>query len=321
MFHMVDLYLTNGEFVRLKGVEDVPENHMDFRGIQFLNYTTEDLNWTKAHFNIDLSIMNNTEDIEISSHFYETEHQSAFHFSLPYYIKKNRMKEESIFLVLTKDKLFTFTSLSLDTHLSEIYAYKFEAMKSHPLEIVDLFTMYIEFLAGYYADITENMARRIKHLASRVLVKKEFNDNNLDIITLLNFNNLLIKESVNEFSRILTLFKKSGQLPTLRVREKIQNELTDLTVVSDYIQFNFDRLDDLKENISNKIDLEQNRIFKILTMVTVCIALPTMIAGVYGMNFEVMPELKWIYGYPFALFTMLLSIIIPILYFKKKKWL
>ncbi len=96
------------------------------------------------------------------------------------------------------------------------------------------------------------------------------------------------------------------------------NEITDQSL---YIQFNFDRLDDLKDNMNNKIDLEQNHIFKILTVITMCIALPTLVAGIYGMNFEVMPELKWAYGYPAAIVAMILSVICPYLYFKKKKWL
>jgi len=91
--------------------------------------------------------------------------------------------------------------------------------------------------------------------------------------------------------------------------------------VSDYIQFNFDRLDDLKENVSNKIDLEQNYIFKMLTVVTVCISLPTFIAGVYGMNFVNMPELTTTFGYPITIIAMIFSAILPYLYFKRKKWL
>jgi magnesium transporter len=105
------------------------------------------------------------------------------------------------------------------------------------------------------------------------------------------------------------------------VKDKIDEELNDLAVVSDYIQFNFDRLDDLKENISNKIELEQNKIFKLLTMVTFCISMPTLIAGIYGMNFQNMPELATKYGYLFALIAMLLSVVIPLVYFKRKKWL
>jgi magnesium transporter len=79
-------------------------------------------------------------------------------------------------------------------------------------------------------------------------------------------------------------------------------------------------LDDLKENVSNNIDLEQNHIIKMLTVVTVCISLPAFIAGVYGMNFEKMPELKLTYGYPIVIVLMILSVILPLIYFKKKKW-
>ncbi len=107
----------------------------------------------------------------------------------------------------------------------------------------------------------------------------------------------------------------------MELKESIRAELNDLTVVFDYIQFNFDRLDDLKENVSSKIDLEQNHIFKMLTVVTVCISLPTLIAGIYGMNFEKMPLLKSVYGYPLLLIVMTLSAVLPFLYFKGKKWL
>jgi len=107
----------------------------------------------------------------------------------------------------------------------------------------------------------------------------------------------------------------------MNIKETIESEINDLSVVSDYIQFNFDRLDDLKENISNKIDLEQNYIFKMLTVFTVCISLPTLIAGIYGMNFANMPELNTTFGYPLAIIAMVFSTILPYIYFKRKKWL
>jgi len=76
----------------------------------------------------------------------------------------------------------------------------------------------------------------------------------------------------------------------------------------------------LNGNINSKIELEQNKIFKILTIITVCISLPTLIAGIYGMNFIYMPELKWILGYPIIVLVLLLSFIFPLIYFKRKKW-
>jgi magnesium transporter len=88
----------------------------------------------------------------------------------------------------------------------------------------------------------------------------------MDLITTYNFNNILLKESLIETTRVFNLYKKSSWKQKIGVRETIEAELNNLSVVSDYIQFNFDRLDDLKENISNKIDLEQNHIFKTLTV-------------------------------------------------------
>jgi magnesium transporter len=317
---MIELYTRTGKLLKLETIAELAEKHTDFIAIQFQDYQEAELQWVQSNFQIDLSIMNHVDDIEISSHFHENDRQSAFHFSLPYYKQKDLMVEESLFVILTEYRAFAFSNSSLDAYFSEIYAHKLDA-DHHSLHAVeDLFRFHIEFLSDYYADVTENIAKRIKQLASRVVVDKEFNAADLDIITQLNFNNLLIKESINEFVRILTLQKKSRK-SKMNVKDKIDEELNDLTVVSDYIQFNFDRLDDLKENISNKIELEQNKIFKLLTMITFCISMPTLIAGIYGMNFQHMPELASKWGYPFALIAMLLSVVIPVLYFKKKKWL
>jgi magnesium transporter len=138
-------------------------------------------------------------------------------------------------------------------------------------------------------------------------------------LTELNFSNLLVRESLSEYMRILILLKRNQVYRDI-VGQEISLELADLKVVSEHIQYNFDRLDDLKENINSKIELEQNRIFKILTMITVCISLPTLIAGIYGMNFVYMPELNWAFGYPLVLILLVISFILPLIYFRGKKW-
>jgi magnesium transporter len=68
------------------------------------------------------------------------------------------------------------------------------------------------------------------------------------------------------------------------------------------------------------INIEQNGIIKIFSVAAVVLLSPTLVATVYGMNFEVMPELKWLFGYPFALMLMAASAIVPYLLFKKKGW-
>ncbi|MFN3498087.1 MAG: CorA family divalent cation transporter, partial [Pannonibacter indicus] len=69
------------------------------------------------------------------------------------------------------------------------------------------------------------------------------------------------------------------------------------------------------------INVEQNAIIKIFSIASVVFLPPTLVASIYGMNFEFMPELGWSFGYPIALFAMLLSAIIPFLFFRWKGWL
>ena len=76
-------------------------------------------------------------------------------------------------------------------------------------------------------------------------------------------------------------------------------------------------LDATLGSISN----EQNQIIKLFSVMAVMLMPPTLVASVYGMNFEHMPELKWLMGYPWALGLMLFSGLIPFIYFKRKGWL
>ena len=90
-------------------------------------------------------------------------------------------------------------------------------------------------------------------------------------------------------------------------------------------------LNAFQEHLSNKvqflldavlgfINIAQNDLFKILTIVSVVGIPPTVVAGIYGMNFKVMPELNWAWGYPFGLAMILLSAIIPLIWFKWRSW-
>ena len=69
------------------------------------------------------------------------------------------------------------------------------------------------------------------------------------------------------------------------------------------------------------INVEQNNIIKIFSVAAVALMPPTLIASIYGMNFHSMPELSWPYGYPIAIALMVVSAILPYLFFKRKGWL
>lgn len=317
---MIEILLKNKEIVRVQHASEISTEQLDFHVMQFIDYSDLELNWVKNKYGIDLSILRQFEDIEISSHFLSNDTQVSFHISIPYYNDEKILVEDPIFFVLSTAGFFFFSNAEVDNFFNKTYAHKFTQFQKLS-DTNNIFQFQIEFITDYYADITETETKKVKALASKILLGKEFSNEVMDIITRYNFNNLLLKESLIETTRVLNLYKRSSWEKKMGLKDTLESELNDLSVVSDYIQFNFDRLDDLKENVSNKIDLEQNYIFKMLTVVTVCISLPTFIAGVYGMNFDDMPELKARFGYPIAIIAMICAAILPFIYFKKKKWL
>jgi magnesium transporter len=80
-------------------------------------------------------------------------------------------------------------------------------------------------------------------------------------------------------------------------------------------------LDFLQDTFLGLLNVEQNKIIKIFTIITVVFMPPTLVASIYGMNFEFMPELHWKWGYLYSLALMLFSGGIVLWFFKKKKYL
>ena len=77
----------------------------------------------------------------------------------------------------------------------------------------------------------------------------------------------------------------------------------------------------LLDAVLGVINVEQNAIIKTFTVASVALMPPTLLASIYGMNFEHMPDLKWEYGYPVAILMMIVSAILPVWYFRRKGWL
>lgn len=101
----------------------------------------------------------------------------------------------------------------------------------------------------------------------------------------------------------------------------VDSLIADTNALNDHSNFLGDNLTFLLDASLGLISLEQNNVMKLFSVFAVVFMPPTLIAGVYGMNFEHMPELKWVHGYPFALVLMLASAIIPFLISRRRGWL
>lgn len=317
---MIELYLKINEVKKLNLISEIKYKAKDIFNIRIIDFTEKDLSDISDKFGIDISIFNQKEDIEISSHYLKSPDQLSFNFSIPNYNTNTLFKEEEIFIIIKKQVVYYFLTSNIDENFMNLTKTRYDFSSINFNSHLEHFVFQIGIISDYYADLVEIISKRIKQFYENILNSKEFISKDLDLIMILNFNNLLIKESISNFQRILYLLRQN-KFEEKIITNKISLELDDIAVISDHIQFNFDRLDDLKENINSKIDLEQSSIFRTLTIITVCISLPTLIAGIYGMNFKNIPELTWRFGYPTAIGLMIISFIIAILYFKKKKWI
>lgn len=135
--------------------------------------------------------------------------------------------------------------------------------------------------------------------------------------------NSKLQESLVTFDRIAAFL---GQLALSRslpktVRGRVKSLSRDVRSLTDHAGFQAGKITFLLDATLGLVNIQQNGIIKIFSVAAVVFLPPTMIASIYGMNFEVMPELGWPYGYPFALTLMVLSAVLPYFYFKRRGWL
>lgn len=135
----------------------------------------------------------------------------------------------------------------------------------------------------------------------------------------------VIRESLVSIGRLVAYHVAiEGSTPRKAAKEsrqRIKLVQRDAASLGDHALFLSNKINFLLDATLGLINLEQNQIIKIFSVAAVVFLPPTLVASIYGMNFDVMPELKWQIGYPFAIGLMILSAVMPFLYFKRRGWL
>ncbi|MGH6771720.1 MAG: magnesium/cobalt transporter CorA [Xanthobacteraceae bacterium] len=132
-----------------------------------------------------------------------------------------------------------------------------------------------------------------------------------------------VRESLVSVGRVLLYL--ANEADSMRwakeTRAQLRGMQRDVQSLSDHAAYLSNKITFLLDAMLGVVNLEQNNIIKLFSVVAVVFMPPTLIASVYGMNFKYMPELAWSYGYYFALLLMVVVAIVPLVYFKWKKWL
>jgi magnesium transporter len=133
----------------------------------------------------------------------------------------------------------------------------------------------------------------------------------------------ILRESLVSVSRMAIYLNQAvaqhPQAPVLR--ETLKEISRDLASLADHASFMSSKVNFILDATLGMINIEQNKIIKLFSVAAVVFLPPTLIASIYGMNFELIPELSWSFGYPLAILLMVISAILPYTYFKRKGWL
>lgn len=134
---------------------------------------------------------------------------------------------------------------------------------------------------------------------------------------------LSLNRMVSYLSTIVDATPVSEPLQKKDVKEqktRIKTLQRDMTSLGEHAAFELAKVNFLLDATLGMINIEQNQIIKMFSIAAVVFLPPTLVASIYGMNFKILPELEWAWGYPWALVLMVLSAVLPYLYFKRRGW-
>jgi magnesium transporter len=132
-----------------------------------------------------------------------------------------------------------------------------------------------------------------------------------------------VRESLVSVGRVVTFLSAvmEGVKWSKDMREQLKTMQRDVASLTDHASYLSNKITFVLDAMLGVVNLEQNNIIKLFSVMAVVLMPPTLIASIYGMNFKMMPELEWVHGYPMALVMMLVAAVLPYFLFRWKKWL
>jgi magnesium transporter len=298
--------------------------------IDLLNPTPEEEKFAEKTLGQNIPTREDLKEIEPSSRLYEKDgvlHMTAWVIDG---IEEGRPNAEPIGFILSENLLVTVRYSDPEPFilLAEHLYGEPETATGPRRVLLQLLDMIVDELADQY----EHAGTEIELLSSRVFErnlkrreKERHTERRLEALLLRigQVQRLLaeIRQATVSISRMMVFFRNCGSIQSSGYRARVDSFNADLKALLDHSTFLNDNLTFLLDASLGLISLEQNFVMKVFSVFAVIFMPPTLIAGIYGMNFEHMPELNWLYGYPMALGLILVSAVVPYWIARRSGWL
>ncbi|QHL89175.1 magnesium/cobalt transporter CorA [Nibribacter ruber] len=269
-------------------------------------------------FGIELFTQQEAAEIESSSRYFEDE-GGFFEANTAFVMhQEGSYITRQVSFILQRNILFTMRRTELKSFGETVR--KMKTFKGTTIRAIQVWLLLLETQIDNDADFIEHLTRTTNVISKRLVKEQSIEEEVLIRITELQENTILIRESIVDKQRLVSSLLRSFSIDEPE-KERLRIVIKDINSLLQHTQFSFERLEYLQNTFLGLVNIEQNKVIKIFTVVTVVFMPPTLIASIYGMNFKFMPELDWVGGYPFALVLMVLASMGFLWYFRRKKWL
>jgi magnesium transporter len=323
---MLTIYeMRNGQ---LKAQTGKPRITAETVWIDLLNPSQEEEDKVEKSLKIDVPTREEQQEIEVSSRLYQEDGAHFMTATLLYQGEQSEAKTTPVTFILAGTRLVT-------VRYAEPRAFAMFASRCNRQETdlgsgTAVLNGLLDMIIDRLADFIERIQTQVDALSHSVFEIKSGStsrqrpfDVMLKSIGREGEVTSKARESAYSLGRLLTFLaytvneRKEGKALQSRVRVAAR----DVNSLTDHATFLSGKIIFLLDATLGMINIQQNDIIKIFSVAAVVFLPPTLIASIYGMNFHTMPELNWLFGYPFALGLMVLFAVLPYIYFKHKGWL
>jgi len=231
--------------------------------------------------------------------------------------------------VLSKNVLLT-TRLEKLTAFDVVIA---ELCQRDKLDPVLAFVRLLEVSVDRMADLMEGAARDLDEASHLIFRPENPSETKLSRETA-KLRRLMIRtgrtsERMSRIQYALVCLDRMAKFTVDRCREWVTQDLanrlqmvsSDIASLEQYAEGLISRVQLLQDAAGGIINIDQNEVMKVLTIASVVGIPPVLVAGIYGMNFKGMPEYDWSWGYPYALMAIVITALLPLIWFKWKDWI
>ncbi|MBW9063913.1 magnesium transporter CorA family protein [Rhizobium herbae] len=325
---MITAYRDNGEAIVISAVKPPASLPADIVWIDMLRPDKAEDFLVESFLGIEVPTREDMKDIEPSSRLYTAEDAVFMTASLVYKADTSRPELTDVAFILTRGMLVT-------VRYEEPKAFGLFTAAMHRIPGgcatgTILATRLFETITDRTAEILENAVAKIDALSLQVFGERPVGQRRppqyleAKLMDVASHHRLVAKtrDSLASLSRVLTFLYTVPSVQENREATELCRAISrDIQSLSEHASFISGNITFLLDASLGLINVEQNAIIKIFSIAAVVFLPPTLVASLYGMNFDVMPELKWTFGYPMAVVAMVISAIVPYYFFRWKGWL